>query len=288
MFCFSMRSTAEFLSMKLLIPLAFVAVLLFSPACKPMPNDGVPFFLQVDTVYVVDSTGTDTLTHRITDIWAETKSTTLGAFERPCNIPVLEEGAVSMILTPGIYQSGQSGVRVNYPFYAPDTFTLQAERGQSYKRTPVFHYIKATKVAFFDNFEIGNNFTGMGISNDSAHYGTRCGIITVTAADSNKVAVQTTSVTLPAGQEIWLEVDYKSDVPFWVGYQGHFPGSAVVSTYQVLFVNARSSWNKLYVKLSESVAASLASTYNIYFEALRPYGSTGGTVYIDNVKLLHL
>lgn len=283
-----MRFSAEFLIMKLLIPLAFLAILFFSPACKPMPNDGVPFFLKVDTVFVVDSTGTDTLSERITDIWAETKSTNLGAFERPCSIPVLEEGAVSFILTPGIYQSGQSAVRVNYPFYAPDTFTLQAERGQMYTRKPVFRYIKATKVAFADNFEIGNNFTDMGISNDSAHYGTRCGTITVTAVDSNKMAYQTTNIPLTAGQEIWLEVDYKSDVPFWVGYQGHYPGSTVVSTNQVLFVNARSSWNKLYVKLSESVAASLASTYSIYFEALRPYGSNGGTVYIDNVKLLTL
>lgn len=288
MFCFCMRFSAEILIMKLLIPLAFIAVLFLSPACKPMPNDGVPFFLQVDSVYVVDSTGHDTLSHRITDIWAETKSTTLGAFERPCNIPVLEEGPVYIILTPGIYNTGQSGVRVNYPFYAPDTFTLQAERGQSYKRTPVFRYIKGTKVAFFDDFEIGNNFTGMGISNDSAGYGTRCGTITVTATDSNKIAVQTSNVTLPDGQEIWLEVDYKADVPFKAGYVGHFTGSPTPLYASMLFLNARSTWNKVYIKLSESVATVRADSYSVYFEALRPYGSSGGTVYIDNVKLLHL
>ena len=63
--------------------------------------------------------------------------------------------------------------------------------------------------------------------------------------------------------------------------------SGDVTTYPVLFVTAKDRWNKLYVKFSDAVSSVRANTYSIYFEGLNPYGNPGGSVYIDNVKLVH-
>ena len=91
-----------------------------------MPNDGIPFYLRIDSVSVVGST------NHITDVWVEANADNIGAYELPCNFPVLQENQVRFVLLPGIMESGQSIVRVTYPFYESDTFTLTAARGETY------------------------------------------------------------------------------------------------------------------------------------------------------------
>lgn len=254
-------------------------------SCKPMPNDGIPFYLRIDSVSVAGGN-----THHITDVWAEANATQLGAYELPCNFPVLEENEVRMVLNAGIEESGRQDARVNYPFYLADTFTLTAVRGEKYSRSPVFQYKSGAQFAVNENFEAGNGFSGFNritIPLDTnILYGNACGKVSVSAIDSNREAKQINAVTLPAGQEVWLEVDYKCEVPFYIGFYANYTGTSSLRT-EVLFVTAHPTWNKLYVKLSYLIGTYRADSYQFYFEALRPYGSIGGSVYVDNVKVVH-
>lgn len=256
--------------------------------CKPMPNDGIPFFLTVDSVKLTTGDSAGLNTHRIRDIWVEANADNLGAYERPIQFPVLSEGDVRFNISAGIEQSGQSGYRVIYPFYTTDTFTLSAERGQDYTHIPQFKYKGGCDFKFVNNFDITNGFNGFTLltpaDDTTLRYG-RCATLSVNTVDSAKMATSIEAIDLPEGQEIWLEFDYKCQVPFFVGYYGEGNGAVVQSA--VLFVSTRSTWNHMYLKLSESIAAVDAPTYRLYFEALRPYGTTGGTVYIDNVRLVH-
>lgn len=246
-----------------------------------MPNDGIPFYLKIDSVSVAGGQS-----HQISDVWVEAGAENLGAYELPCNFPVLQEGNVSFTVSAGIKESGQSNLRVNYPFYQSDTFTLAAARGEKRSHKPVFRYRSGTVFATQEDFEAGSAFdTDMMLANDSnVRYGTRCGVITATT-DSSKEARQLATYDLPEGEEIWLEVDYKCEVPFYIGFYGYISGTAIRAP--VLFLTATSEWNKVYVKLSNMIAQADADSYNIYFEALRPYGSSGGSVYIDNVKVVY-
>ncbi len=246
-----------------------------------MPNEGIPFYLKIDSVSVEGNQS-----HQITDVWVEAGAENLGAYELPGNFPVLQEGKVSFTVNAGIKESGQSNLRVNYPFYLSDTFTLSATRGEKYSHKPVFKYRNGTVFATQENFEAGSSFnTNMALAGDSnVRYGSRCGVITATT-DSSKEAVQLANYDLPGGQEIWLEVDYKCEVPFYIGFYGFIAGTAIRAP--VLFLTATPAWNKVYVKLSSMIAQADADSYSIYFEALRPYGSSGGSVYIDNVKVVH-
>ena len=266
-----------------------VAVLCFA-GCKPMPNEGIPFYMKIDSVKLVTNYSVEgNNSQNITDVWVEANTDNLGAYELPCNFPVLQENDVRFVISAGIKESGQSGVRVNYPFYEPDTFTLVATRGNKYSHVPVFKYKAATVFSFNEDFEFGNGFTGMNKiyqPDSNVHYGSACGMLAVNPTDSNKEADAIQKYALPAGQEIWMEVDYKSEVPFWVGFVGRF-SSGDVTTYPVLFVTAKDRWNKLYVKFSDAVSSVRANTYSIYFEGLNPDGNSGGSVDIDNVKLVH-
>lgn len=248
-----------------------------------MPNGGVPIYMKIDSVRVMDLSN-QYMANAVTDVWVEANADNVGAFGLPCNFPVLQANDVRFVVSAGIKESGQSGIRVIYPFYSTDTFTLaEAQVGSQYSRSPVFRYIDATTFAINDNFNISSVFSGDSLiyvgSND------RCATLTVTTIDSNKT-MYTPALTLPAGQEIWLEFDYKSDVPFYTGFYANISSQAPIRA-PVLFLNAKADWNHTYVKLSNYVGEAKADSYNIFFEALRPYGTTGGTLYIDNVKLVH-
>jgi len=152
---------------------------------------------------------------------------------------------------------------------------------------PVFKYVSAAQFTFDEDFALSNPFAGAAAVNDSGYNGTRCIKFSVTASDSSEQVTDVNKYDLPEGQEIWLEVDYKSEVPFFIGFNGYFGSNLSPYPAPVLFVTAQPTWNKVYVKFSNYIGAMRADTYSVYFEALRPYGSSGGSVYIDNVKLVH-
>lgn len=252
-----------------------------------MPNDGVPFYLRIDSAVVVAGDTIGTNTSKITDVWVEADADNLGAYELPVNFPVLAQNDVRMVLNAGIWGSGQQGYRLNYPFYTSDTFTISnAEPGQQYSHTARFEYIRGTVFTFTEDFKFGNIFDGLTLDYDSSTNHQTCGTVSVNTVDSSKEAHTINFYDLPEGQEIWLELDYKAEVPFYVGFYGKF--GSEVSQYPVLFLNPKATWNKVYIKLSEAIGATRANAYSIYVEALRPVGSSGGKVYIDNIKLVHL
>lgn len=268
-----------------------ICISLFQLSSCKTPNDGIPFYMQCDSVTVVtsiaDSQGVNS--KNISDVWVEANTDNLGAYELPCNFPVLQENTVRFVLSAGVHQSGQAGVRVIYPMYSVDTFSISATRAGRYSHTPVFKYKNGVRYTFLpEDFEIGNAFNGVTLATDTnVKFGNRCAVITVSPADSSVTSSQTQKYDWVEGNEIWLEVDYKCEVPFWVGYFGNYSNGQVART-NILFVNTKPTWNKLYVKLSESVASVRADSYNLFFEGLCPSGTAGGKVYLDNIKLLQL
>ena len=283
--------------LRVFYPLVTVAVvfMLFGYAGCKMPNDGIPVYLHVDSVRVNPDNGQGAASHNIGDIWVEANADNLGAYGLPIYIPVLQENEVRFVINAGIKESGQSGIRVTYPFYRPDTFSITGVRGQVYHHNAVFRYREASVFALNENFDFSSGFSTDGVRSkivdqsdgnvDPAFGGFRCLKLNVTAADSAAETASDPAIDLPEGQEIWLEVDYKSEVPFYIGFYGTGGGTTI--KVPAMFVTPQAGWNKVYVKLSLLIGQTRAPTYRIYFEALRPYASDGGSVYIDNVKLVH-
>jgi hypothetical protein len=267
--------------------LAFTAILAELHSCKPMPNNGIPFFLQIDSVNVsTNYSRQGANTSKISDIWVEANNSSLGAYEIPVQFPVLLENDVQFTINAGIKESGQSNLRVFYPFYSPDTFTLNANAGQSYHHTPIFRYKTATVFKIKEDFENSNEFDGLSLVTDSnVAYGNRCGFLSVSPVDSEKEAIGQNYYDLPEGQEIWIELDYKSEVPFWVGAYYKF-GNLTPSSFDKILVIPKSSWSKIYIKISNEIGTIAADKYSLHFRPVLVEGSSGGSLYIDNVKLV--
>ena len=115
------------------------------------------------------------------------------------------------------------------------------------------------------------------------------GVLTVSANDSSDTANQSLApYALTAGYETWIEVDYKCQVPFFVGLNAYYSGTSYPTQVPVLFVNVDTSWTKLYISLTDQLGTVLADGYTLYFQALRPLGTNGGNVYLDNIKLIYI
>ena len=250
----------------------------------------------MDTAVVAAPTGVSagSNTQNIQDVWVAEGANNIGAYELPCNFPVLDEGPVYFVLQAGVWQSAQNTNPVIYPFLNADTFTLNATPTNKYSHVPRFSYKAAAKFLFNEDFELASSYnSNMVKTHDSTKYGVFCGKITVGPNDSSVVACQLGyagtqgAYTLTSGQEIWVELDYKSDVPFWSGIIAHF-NSGATDTIQVLFLLPTNTWTKEYIKLSETVGNEGANTYNLYFQGLNPSGFAGGSVYLDNIRLVHM
>ncbi len=284
--------------MKFTVTLSLLlATCIFLGSCNKEPAGGVPFYVSMDTAVIVAPPGVTagSNTQRIQDVWVQEGATNMGAYELPCRFPVLDSGSCYFVVNPGVWQSGQSTNPVIYPFMNPDTFTIHGEPGQLYKHVPKFAYKAAATVLFNEDFELSSDYnSNMVKCYDTVKYGLVCGKITVHPTDSSVTAVQKgiassggQPYTLTSGQEIWVEMDYKSDVPFWSGIIAHF-SSGATDTIQILFLLPSKNWNKEYIKMSETVGQEGASTYNLYFQALNPSGTNGGSVYLDNIRLVKM
>ena len=275
---------------------AFVFTLLLISSCNKGPTGGIPFYLSMDTAVVAPfrNITAPTNSQDIKDMWVTAGTANLGAYELPCLFPILQQDSVFIVINPGVWQTGQPGTPVVYPLMNPNTFTLAATPGKVYPHVPSFTYKAGDTVLFNEDFELTSEYdNNMVRTQDSVKYGRYCGKITVGPADSSVTSYQiaangrSTPYVLTPGKEIWVELDYKSDVPFYFGVIPHFTDGSTANI-SVVFYLPQANWTKEYIKLSELVGQEGAYSYNLYFQGLNPSGFAGGSLYIDNVRLIYL
>ncbi len=94
-------------------------------------------------------------------------------------------------------------------------------------------------------------------------------------------------------QPVWLELNYRNDMPFelWLlGTQGSIPNELPQPVFQ--FVPSE-NWNKIYINLTEFLVAMQQDKYRLYFRVNLPkdlngnYVQDSGTVFLDNLRLMH-
>jgi len=148
----------------LIIPIFFT---LFSSCEKNQFNAETPSYLHISGIdlQVNGTQGSDS--QKITDAWVTMDGTFLGAFELPCTVPILADGAHEFSIYAGIKANGISATRIRYPFYdkcklfqgtdslsssfANQTITLYKDSTININGTTV--YKENTGFIFIENFE---------------------------------------------------------------------------------------------------------------------------------------
>ena len=237
--------------------------------------------------------------------------TRLGAFELPCTVPVLREGKMKYLtINPAVKQGGISGTHISYPFYQPiqlenveltatDTTFLGTYDSAAHDYLLHAHYypkgnrLRVLAECYFEPTSFSTCFDSnvVWVSDDPAgactgqgygriHLDDTVPILNFGFADSNEFN--------PANSRIlYLEMDFKIDMPLWIHMLGFLTGSSgTITSMPVQALNPTNQWKKIYINLGRTWSQfNYNVPLSIYFQAVNEK-NINGDLLIDNIKVL--
>lgn len=243
--------------------------------------------------------------HDIVDAWVFVDRQLIGVFELPVTLPVLKEGFKEVIISAGIRNNGRSDHRIIYPFYTSFVDTIQLEPGVIDTIRPEIAYREGLKFPWIEDFEdksISLEPSGTGRTIDTIHLTTDPVEVFSYDGSANKVsgyvdmktglqifeASTISQFDVPVNEEIYLEMNYKTDAFLQVGF---YPlNSTVVNGVPVLLLfPTNGDWKKVYISLGEDAnsADNRGADIRIFFNAASKFEEEGKKIYLDNLKLIH-
>jgi hypothetical protein len=256
-----------------------------------------PFVVETD--YIKEGANTA----RVVDAWVFEGSDLLGVFTLPADVPILKEGDTKITIFAGIRNNGDNTTPSEYFHFLPFVVQKKLIPAKTDTVTPTIMYDKTLKFRLLEDFEsntisFNNNVDtddslNFQITSSDVKYGVRCGLLRVNKDHPvMSVSTQQPFDKLPQKNRIFLEMDYKSDVPLLVELFGINKNSVGPKNIATVTYNPKQEWSKTYVNFSEFINTDYTN-YSYLVTALLPIDQTGkftkdnGEVRIDNLKLIH-
>jgi len=286
----------------------FLLLITIASSCDKFKGDQeIPAYIQIDTFILVQNPLIEegTQTQNITDVWVFVDDQTIGAFEIPAVVPILESGTHKLTILPGVLYSGMSGTRGPYPFMEPVVIEdFEFITDSVMKFTPVTRYRETTFFAWYEDFE--DNFISLEPTSKSdtalnyleynpadPDFGTASGIATLNKDfPTLECATNITSgqgIELPGnGAPVFLELDYNINHPLVVGLYIYEFGSQITQHPVVVINPSDGKWKKMYINLSSVVSGFKdADFFNVFIRSDKVEGYDDPVIMVDNFKLLH-
>jgi hypothetical protein len=281
-------------------------VLLFSGCVKH--NEQIPAYVVVQP-FAVDALG-GTAAQKIPDVWIYVNGEFLGTFTLPATIPVLAEGKTDLWIFPGIKENGQIETPKIYDFLTQYNVTVNLTPGQKttvqptskYKTEAIFAWIPIERTTF-DNSAVliledrdADPATSFILTTDGAFGGTGKSIKVAVDTAHPVIAFatdQAKDIYSTGDKQVWMEINYKNDMPFTLSLIGQSSSSDPEQYTSVFQFNNSDSWNKTYINLTELIVQANLGNYRLFFQVQLPqningqYSQNTGTVYLDNIRLIH-
>ena len=266
--------------------------------CELMDEaEPIPTYATIDTIKLETQQNSEgTNSHKIRDAWLFVDGQLLGAYELPMLAPVLDEGEHTVEIFAGMADNGIVSYPEIYPFYNRYITTKKFIPGETIAIDPSVKYDSKTIFSFIEDFEDGNIFGGeldgdigtkIELIRQGRFEGNRSGKITLTAV--SPIFEAATLLEYPIFDEdnvsspIYLEINYKNNVPFEVGIMG-FKGNAFIEKTYVAGFNPKDVWNKVYVNLTLDTSVMDGDSYKIVIRAAKGEDVETGEIYLDNIN----
>lgn len=277
-----------------------IAVLLMG-GCSLTDNDQpIPSYLTINEVDIFTTQNQGAPTHKITDVWVYADNQLVGVFEIPAKIPILVNGdSTEFRVFPGIRNNGETSRSFIYRLLDIKDFTIPLAPGEEVVRNLTFTYQENAKFDFIEGFENNEHLFTLNLdefddsnivsSSEDVRSGLKSGKIFLDSLNSSLSAATIFKYERSnnAGSDSYFEIDYKCDIPFFVGVI--YVQNGIETTQPLLFVNPKEDWNKIYVDFTEILTSPVLETYRVYIIAdIDDLAVTTGTIYLDNLKFVHL
>jgi hypothetical protein len=282
------------------ILLAILPVLIASSCNLINPPEDIPAYIRVEGFELNTEISEGSSSHKITELWLYSGGKLVGIYDVPFEVPVLQTGEQDFQIFAGIKNNGISLTRIVYPFYTDYTGTVSLEPGITDTIYPEFGYIENIDF-WMENFEDpGIKFNKALLSDTTLDLtqvpsevleGTGSGIVHLTEERNYFYALTEETLDLPAGGQIFLEMDYRCNNTFAVGllaYSGLTVDKAAAMILNPTGSGADAEWNKIYIELSYVAGQFLsADHFELYLESSLDNGNDDAFVQFDNIKIIH-
>lgn len=272
--------------------------------CKKFEKAPIPSYIYVKKPFILNTATNNSQgegSEKIVDVWVDVDGISIGSYGLPCQIPILKTGKVKLSLKPGIINSGQDEQRIVYPFYTNDTLTLDLKEEQVDTVIGKVNYVQGLQFPFIEDFSFVSdklsiygkrNQDSILVVNDKNGWKENNNYGKIQFSDSTtyfmEIRMNTPDIKgfdLPAtGSRVYFEFDYKSNVDFFVGM---ILNNNIELRSSILGVNAKTTWNKIYLDLTnEFIKVSSDKKFKLYLAVKK--AENGPTDFnIDNLKLIY-
>ncbi len=269
-------------------------------SCKDEPEQ-IPVYLNIKPFQVAAPGGESW--HKITDGWLYVNGEFLGGYTLPAVVPILAEGDTEIQVFPGVKENGIEATPNIYPYLKRFTKNYNLISGQTIDVQPVTDYESNIKFAMGigrGDFDGGSN---IGLENrdgdadlnfeisDNGAFAGKCLIMRADTAHPIMDVATELIKDIPnlGAPEVWLELHYKTDVPFALYLLNGNPENG----QGVFQFNKSDTWNKIYLNLTQFIVSSGWRDQRLLFRLSLPrdekgkYTQTECTVRLDNIRLVH-
>lgn len=289
-------------------------ILLISYGCsKEDMKAQKPVYFSIPEMYVNTDYSLEGTSHqKITTVWILVNGKSIGAYELPATPPILlEEGENTIRFFEGINLNGVSASRVIYDGLASidTTINYSPEEGPV-ADTLTFNNL-TTEYQDFRTITIVEDFDRQGLrlkktnrsdtniikSSDPSEYfinpqdpgedNGKCGVLYTSSKSDLAEVASTEAYDLPGGgSNVYLEINYRCNIPFTVGIITETSGGIVQAP--TVRVNPKTEWNKIYINLVTEVSSYPDNDgFKVYFAAEHEDGMETGFVFLDNIKIVY-
>ncbi|NNC85568.1 MAG: hypothetical protein HKN75_05760 [Bacteroidia bacterium] len=267
-------------------------------SCKE--DEPIPAYIKIDAIDLTTDIYTEGWdTENIKDAWIYIDNELIGVYELPAEFPVLDEGSTTVSIGPGIFLNGISATRTPYPFYRFSDNTVNLVPENTTTISPTVTYFSNLNFPWIEDFEsTGFNMTPtsasdtvmtqiFGSSNTNVEYGNGAAYIALDTVNSFFEIESDNKYVLPQDNSpVFLEIDYKSTIPFTVGVFAFQPN--YTDQVPIVVVNPKDEWNKIYIELAFTLSDfPSANDFSFFIGTFLSNDLTFGEVYIDNIKLVY-
>lgn len=291
--------------------LAVLALATLATACD-REEEPIPAYLTVEPFELISTNPnihgsvSQKITHASMFMFdsTENKSISIGTFELPATVPVLNTGKFSLNVDPVIKANGNSFYLQSYPFYNRYSTPINLAPNADLTIKPTTTYREDAVFEFVEDFENGGTLfsvdrdgedsTTIVNSQVDAFEGQYSGLVQLDTAHPVIVAqtAQLFSIDFSTAGKVFLEMNYKTDVPLEFGLvQVEDNGTEGDINFEFV-VLAKPEWNKIYFDMTELISTSTTSRFALIFRGGIPlsngkYTLDKAEIRFDNVKLVH-
>ena len=208
-----------------------------------------------------------------------------------------EDETVRVELFAGIRNSGLVFSALQYPFTERVVFDLDFRPGETVEVDLEYEYVDDVVFDFLEDFELSQSFgiefneeqpSGIFVTTDpeDVAYGSSAARIDVNSDNfSFTVGTPLLQTEQFGGSQVFLEVDFKTDVPFVIGFVGY----GELGNFEfdnTITLNPSDEWKKLHLNLSTQLNGGIYESYQLLLRGGPLLES--GTILLDNFKLVYI